>query len=94
MCVGGEQPGRLTEEFSVRWKRKKRVKHDVQVLDRISCIESVAVYCHGKDLGWSGFVGECQSCCCDHADFVLMLDRSPHCPEDETETVGERMGFV
>lgn len=41
-------------------KRKRGIKHDLQVCDLITCLESVALYKCGEDLGWSRRVGECQ----------------------------------
>lgn len=69
ICFGGGQPDRVADEFIVRWERKRTIKHDVQVFDLISCLESVAIYCYREDLGWSRFVGECQSLCFDRAEF-------------------------
>lgn len=40
-------------------ERKRGIKHDLQVCDLITCLESVALY-KWEDLGWSRRVGECQ----------------------------------
>lgn len=55
-------------------ERKRGIKHDLQVWDLITCLESVALCKCGEDVGWSRPVGECQCSVLTMLSFNVEVD--------------------